>query len=323
MVNGNVQPIEISSRWLLAVYGIIPVLVGVVCIDMLFFSKSLLPYMGFESMFLPLYLLLFELPHIIASLLGFADRDYRRHYYWHLYIGLPLLLGAMYLLFQYNQLWAIFLYFVATMYHVIKQQTGIALILGTPRSSTFQIWTYTAIVATGLTYALIVLADAVSTNILSLAQPVIYLLLFVSLGAGMWQWRQTKTASGSWYVLATTAMLLASFGMLLLGYLFFAFFVIRFVHDVTAFIFYSAHEHNRNFETFQNPLYALCRHIPVPIFVLVPVISIGGAYAIRTLTDGTALAWLVVIGLGFVHYYLESVMWKRDSPHREYIRITR
>jgi len=95
MVKPEAQPLQISWRWLLAVYLIVPVLLLVVIIDRIWFSESLLPYMGLSSLLLPLYLLLFELPHIIASLLGFADREYRQQYARPLYLGLPaVLLGV-------------------------------------------------------------------------------------------------------------------------------------------------------------------------------------------------------------------------------------
>ncbi len=321
MVKPEAQPLQISWRWLLAVYLIVPVLLLVVIIDRIWFSESLLPYMGLSSLLLPLYLLLFELPHIIASLLGFADREYRQQYARPLYLGLPAVLLGVYLLFRIDPVWAILAYLVATMYHVIKQQTGIAFIFGTPRGIVHQVWTYAAIVCTGTIYSAILLAEQFPIAVGPGLYGFIYAALALSLMAGMVQWYRTSRSVGAWYVIATTMMLASSFWMLYVGYLFFAFFAIRFVHDVTAFIFYTAHEHNRNHAVRSNPIYRIFAPIPLPIFVLVPLISIGLAYLIRSAATGSVALWMVVIALGFAHYYLESLMWKRDSLHRQHIRI--
>lgn len=62
-------PISLSPRRLLAVYLIVPVLLIIALIDIGYFGGALLPYMGIGSLLIPLYLLFFELPHIIASFL--------------------------------------------------------------------------------------------------------------------------------------------------------------------------------------------------------------------------------------------------------------
>jgi hypothetical protein len=132
-MENNLLPYKIDSRWLLRIYTIGLLLVVIVVADQVFFEKALLPYMGLTSLFLPLYLLFFELPHIIASFLGFADREYVQRYKSSLLVVLPLLLLFVGFLMYLNFMATVVLYLCATMYHVIKQQTGIALILGTKK----------------------------------------------------------------------------------------------------------------------------------------------------------------------------------------------
>jgi len=59
----------------------------------------------------------------------------------------------------------------------------------------------------------------------------------------------------------------------------------------------------------------------MPIYGLVVVISIVVAFLIRLTTAHTTYVFLVIITLGLIHYYLESIMWKRQSLHRQQINV--
>ena len=106
-------------------------------------------------------------------------------------------------------------------------------------------------------------------------------------------------------------------------YVFFAFFSLRFVHDVTAFTFYIVHDSNRNATSFQNSFYALFKKSRLPFLILVPVVSIGLALLLRIYVGDTITAIAIFATLGFIHYLVEGVIWKRHSIHREHISFVR
>lgn len=311
----------ISSNWLLAIHAIIPILLCVWWIDVTYFQKSLLPYMGITSTLLPLYLLIFELPHIIASLITFADPTYIKFYKKHILIGLPILLSLVGILFYLNPTLAFAVYLVATMYHVVRQQTGIASMLSRAKEVWFHIWSWSLIIASAILLILIALPNTFTwpqIKILSLA--VLFLIVIGLLVGGIYAWR-SKVTIGRWYVILTTLTVVCAYFFAINEYVFFAIFVVRFVHDVTAFTFYITHDTNRNFDSYKNIFYANFRKIKLPLFIVVPGASILIALLLRLGFKGTTLTFATVIFLGFTHYYVETIMWRRDSVHREQIRI--
>jgi hypothetical protein len=312
----------ISWRWLLALHLIIPVLLLVWFIDKTFFEYSLLPHMGMGALLLPLYLLVFELPHIIGSLLTFADAEYVRFYRGHLILGIPVLLGLVGGLLYFVPTLAFLFYILATMYHVLRQQTGIASILAKQKGFVFTVWTASMIVATSIMLALASVPATFSFLEVRLYSLVALLAVGVSTVAGVLFALKSKTLLGRYYILATTLLVGTSYFFALVSYFFFAVFVIRFVHDVTAFTFYVVHDQNRNASTVHNYFYALLAKIKIPLLIGVPLASIIIALVLRLGISGTTVATAITVLFGFAHYYVEAVMWKRDSLHRQQISFS-
>jgi hypothetical protein len=311
----------ISYNWLLAIYAIVPALIFVWWIDVTFFQKSLLPYMGVETLLLPAYLLVFELPHIIASLLTFADKDYLNFYHKHLIIGLPLIVIITGILFYQNPILTFFIYICATIYHALRQQTGIASMLAKIKSKIFYIWNTTLILAAIVTWTLVSAPKYFSSLELRWYSDSVFFLILLSIVLGLIYAYKAKTIIGRRYIIATTLMMVSAYFFILVGYIFFAFFVIRFVHDLTAFTFYIVHDTNRNSLTIKNNFYVLFRRLKLPLVIVVPLVSISLALALRLGVSKVSFAMAVLILLGFIHYYVESIMWKRDSLHRQQIKF--
>jgi len=318
----NLLPYKIDSRWLLRIYAIGLVLTAVVVADQVFFEKALLPYMGLTSLFLPLYLLFFEMPHIIASFLGFADREYIQRYKFSLSVVLPLLLLGVGFLMYLNFMAAVLLYLCATMYHVIKQQTGIALILGARKNTGHQVWSFLALWITTILYVILILPELLSFSVANVVNYVVLGSVAVFLLVGTWIVHRTPKMVAKKYIALTTLMVLMSYVFILFGYIFLAFFLIRFVHDVTAFYFYIVHEMNRNSQSIKNVLYRHLPLLPISLIILVPGLAIVIGLTTRSVLVDQQVLFGVIIILGFAHYYLESIMWKRSTPHREHIAVT-
>ncbi len=310
---------SITPKWLLLIHSIVLVLIAIFLIDVSFFYSSLLPYMGMDTLLLPVYLLIFELPHIIASLLTFADKSYVKFYKNHLLFGLLPVLFIVSLLFYLNPVLTFLIYIIATMYHVIRQQTGIASILTKVKGIWFHLWTSSLIVATSTTLTLLAmpyLFNKVEVRQLSLVA--LFSVVFSLLTAAVYAW-QAKTKIGRLFILATSVLLIVSYFFTLVGYIFFAFFLYRFVHDITAFTFYVVHDHNRNVASVKNSFYGLFKKIRLPFLLAVPLSSILIALLIRIGISETSIALAAIVLLGFAHYYVEAIMWRRDSPHRQQI----
>jgi hypothetical protein len=246
MENNPTPPlVSISKKYLLAVYAILPILFLVFLGDQFIFDSALLPYMGLTSMVLPLYLLFFELPHIIASFFGFADKEYISHYKKHLLFYLPLILVATGILLYVNFALGITLYLVGTVWHGLKQQTGIALILGARPGWLHSLWTLIPVVITSLAYVYYIVPEVVPKVVVPLISPIIFfgvfLLIIITL-VKMWQ----SVPKVRLYVLCVSSLFFFSYFFILTSYIFLAFLAVRFVHDLSAFAFYTTHDQNRN-----------------------------------------------------------------------------
>jgi hypothetical protein len=268
-----------------------------------------------------LYILIFELPHIIASLIGFVDRGYFAAYKKYLVFGVPIMLATFYALYTANFTLAVGVYLAATMYHVIKQQTGIGHFFNLPKNFLHSGWTWSLIIGTAMMYIAFGLVEQLGYQAVYVMQYGAYVVLGGGwLFALLLAWH-TKCRRAIVYLAAIMLMFSLSAYILWLGYLFFAFLTVRIVHDITAFIFYIVHDMNRNYTTAYNLLYQWGPYRPWSLLVIVPLVAMFLDAVIRfTITD-SMIVYLIVMTLGFSHYYLESLIWKRGAPHRAYVRV--
>ena len=302
------------------VYWIVPVLLGVVLYDMFYLNSQLLPYMGIEALFLPVFILLFNLPHIIASFFSFFDREYVSHYKKYLFGYLPLLLIGTGILLYVDYRLGIAFYLLNDIWHGIKQKVGIALILGAKPGWLHREWTLSAFFISSIAYVYIIFPDAYPPAIVPYISPVLFggvVLFFISMIVMIWKSAPTVR----WYIFSVSALLLCSYFFILAGYIFFSILAFRFVHDVSAFAFYVTHDHNRKQNGQKNWLYRFFTIVPAPVLILTPLLGFLFAYLVNTATDGLAIGYSIVVLIGMTHFYLESVMWKRGSPHRQYVKV--
>ncbi len=310
----------IPRKLLLSVYLIIPVLLGIVLADMFLFDHFLQPYVGIDALFFPLFLLLFNLPHIIASFFSFVDTEYVRYYRRHLFVYLPMLLVGTALLLWYDYLWGLVFFLINDMWHGVRQQVGISLILGSKPGHIHRLWTLAPFVMGSIAYVYMLRPDAFPDDLLPYLSPVLFIgaiLTLLTMAAKLW----TSPSSVRWYIFAVSMMFIVNYFFILTDYIFFTILAFRFVHDITAFAFYITHDHNRAKSGHRNYLYQLISRIPKHVIVLTPVLGISLAYLITTSANQLAVGYSIVILICMSHFYLESVMWKRGSPHREFVKV--
>lgn len=311
----------IPKKLFLYVYLILPILLLVVLADMFYFDSWLRPYMGIEAILLPLFIFIFNLPHIIASLLSFFDGEYVTYYKRHLFFYLPTLLIATALLLFVNYELGIAFFLISDVWHGIKQKTGIALLLGARPGWLHHLWTFLPFFTTAVVYIYFIIPSVFPEVLEPLISPVILagiVALFLVMILKMWQ----SVPEVRLYIFLVSLLFFVSYFFVLSGYIFLGILAFRFVHDVSAFAFYINHDHNRNKDGQKNVVYRLLSKVPLPTLILTPVLAFLFAYITRTATNGVAIGYTIVILVCMCHYYLESVMWKRGSLHRQQIKVS-
>lgn len=319
-IEASKQLLGISRRVLLAAYLVLPILLSIVFIDMFVLDYRLLPYLGVEALFSPFYVILFLLPHIIASFFSFLDREYVSYYKRHLFIYLPLLLTGTALLLYYDFVWGLIFFLVNDMWHGVRQQVGVGLILGARPGMMHRLWTFVSFFVGSLAYVYMVRPTAFADGLVPYISPALFTgiaLLIVIMLVQLYR----SPAQVRWYIFFVSILFVCCYFFILSDYIFFSILAFRAVHDITAFAFYITHDYNRAKGGYRNYLYSRITSVPRHIIFLTPVLGVALAYVIRMVTDQMMIGFSIVILICMSHFYLESVMWKRGSPHRQFVKI--
>ncbi len=310
----------ISTKYLLAVYLIVPAILLFVLVDIFLLDNSFQPYFGVETLFHPVFLFFFLLPHIAASWFSFFDTEYISHYRKHMLIYLPLLLLATGILLYFDVRYGLLFFFLNDVWHGVRQKVGIGLILGAKPGLLNTLWTVFPFVSASLVYVFLVLPEVIPVLIFDQINEIL-------LGSSVALFCVTvllfRRYSGMlrWYVVGVSGLFIVSYFFVLANYAFFAFLVFRFVHDASAFAFYITHDHNRNRGEYKNWFYKFFSFVPLPVFILTPVLGFLFAYLVRSLSNGIVIGQAIVILFCMSHFYLESVMWKHGTPHRKQVAV--
>ncbi|MFT7644566.1 MAG: hypothetical protein ACI9BF_000215 [Candidatus Paceibacteria bacterium] len=316
----NITIMTIPKSLLLCVFLILPILLCIALADKFYFNSALLPYVGLSALYLPVFILVFVLPHIIASFFSFFDHEYVHYYRRHLFLYLPVLLIATAALLYTNYILGVIFFLLYDFWHGVKQNVGISLILGARPGWLHRAWTLIPFLAGGVAVVYIVRPSAYPAEFIPYISPVLFfgaILMVLSTAAMMWK----ASTAARWHILGVSMLFLFGYYFILAGYIFFAILAFRFTHDVSAFAFYVTHDNNRKKGGKTNWFYRLFGSMPVPTLILTPLLALALAYVVRTATDGLAIGYSIVILIAISHFYLEGVMWKRDSPHRQYVKV--
>lgn len=312
------EVISISKRLLLLPYLPSFIFLVIALSDVLFFEKHLLSYLPTTSKDLFLYYILFEFPHIIASFFMFCEKEYRAVYKDILYKKLIaiFILGILLLLVSQSTFYVIMIGY--TLYHVVKQQFGIAKFYGPAESSLLTIL-LTLFVGVG-SLAFISTALPVEANIIHAAATLGMLGVFAFFIFGK---EEKKNVYLTFFMLSFgSSALLFGLGYTLLGLL-----SMRIVHDITAFIFYGVHNHNRKKDG-NNPLFSLplLRLLSPLVLTILFAFIFNLFYMViaRSVVD-IPTASFILIGFYYMtsimHYFIEGRIWKKGSLARNYIQV--
>lgn len=364
----NQRTFEVSNILLFSLYSIIPVTVFIALYDYFFLSSLLLEnYLPSNPATLMWWAIIFNFPHIVSSIITIVDDEYLHFYKKRFTKALGIIVVAVFTVnvilpmvfppFIASTVFFIFFVFFAayTMYHVLSQQFGIGMMMMKVRpNKVYEWWRYLATFATTAMYGMVFAKDMLlSVDIagVSLFQYVlVFAGIFVALAVsvGFYFSLSSQRQLGSFYVYANLLMLIVTYIFMVSGYDLFVLMIPRFVHDLTAFIIYSTHDHNRNLEVKHNYIYRFLSFIPLPPLLLCPLLAIAAASFIEcgtffadiflgfdtslssecvmkqgvepSFSNGLPMSMQIGMQVMFVcglfHYYIEGFVWKREAIHR-------
>lgn len=331
--------LSVSFRFLLGLYAIVPLCVLVSWADQWLFGHALRELLPSSPSHFLLFQVLFGTPHIIASnLLLFGHADYLNAYKGKI-LGMTLFIilffGVGSLFIPYKVLYIISACW--TVYHVLKQQHGIAKAVCRLSPWAFYLQLWLSISAGIFIYMGIFLKNSLSPEqaewVLQLAGGLTALLLvstaycqkFVPSRFGLaFLWANTLLVVASWYVYSEQ-------------YYFLAILMPRLVHDITAYSFYVTHDVNRHGRHAETGLFRLAARAHVPAALVLPLLSFGLTFLLQAYGDdwvnlllqtlfSTQIYKAVTLGLigylALMHYYTEAFVWSAGSPLRRYIRFS-
>ncbi len=317
--------LHINPNVLLSIYLVMPLSLIFIGVDKIILKGYIKDSLPLDPRVFVWFVLLFMVPHILASFFGFAEKEYYNFYKNKLLRGaqiavalglfIPALAGATVL--------PIIIFATYTMIHVFMQQSGISKSLMRNVTSSHRYWQYIGIViATVLYIYLLVPSSGVrdlvnnysAIKILILIAVLLYTMLALRIV------RHSRTKIGKIYFLGSHMIPIIGIFYVATGYPILALIVARVIHDLTAYTFYITHDSNRYKSIQTNIIYRFTSTFRLPIFLASPILSIGLAFIIVKLNSTAVLSVLTCVF--FLHYYIESFIWKKDSIHRMQISYT-
>jgi hypothetical protein len=310
------EPAVVRFDRLLSIYLVVPVAFALVLCDLFVFGGRLRRALPHHPDQIAFFTIFFNLPHIVASHLIFADRQYLVHYRRQLLgfsLGLAVVTPILYVLAQPVLVVAALLY---TYFHVLSQQIGLTGAQLRTADRSFVAWKWTMILVGVGGYVCSIEPNVPGQKVRAWFALGALVLIVPSFFLAARLHRLAKSEGPRRYLWANQAMICGMLVFALIGYPFFAVLMARVVHDLTAFYVYGVHDHNRHAAGIRgNLLYRVSGALGIPTFVLGPVVAIGIAFVVMRLLPTMASLWTVYV-LSAFHYYLEGVVWKRGTPHR-------
>jgi hypothetical protein len=330
----------VSFRFLLSLYAIVPVCLLLQIADQYVFNaafREMLP--NSPTQFL-LFQVLFGTPHIIASnLLLVSHREYLlafkgRIIAMSLFIILFFGVGSLYI--PYRTLYIMTACW--TVYHVLKQQHGIAKAVCRLPNWAFYLQLWLSVGAGIFTYIGIFLNLSLTPEQAQWVQTAATILVVFLLLSTLVCQKRAPSGVGRWFLWANTLLVLVSWYLYAEAYYFLAILMPRLVHDITAYSFYVSHDVNRQSAAPMAGVYRWASACRLPVALVLPVLSFLLTYLLQVHGDNLinfitqtlfGVQFYKVVTLGFLgylalmHYYTEAFVWSAGSPLRRYIAFAK
>lgn len=309
------RKISVKPTSLILVYSILPVALVLIVFDHFILDEAFRTGAPTDPNEFIWFTILFTMPHILASFFGFFDTEYRKFYGKKMLQGAQLSFLAIALLPIISVDLAFYVFAIFTMTHVLFQQSGIAKSLMKSSSKYHTVWQWTGVIISSIFYFDIYSDFSMNSSLFVVIILVLTVILFT---AALMAVKKSKTKIGKAYFWSTHTMIAVSGLCFLAGYPILVIAIPRVVHDVTAYMYYTAHDHNRFLDTQSNKIYSLTKRFGLPVIVVSPLLSLflAGLFQINPI-EGATIPLVSFIVL--MHYHTESYIWKKTSLHRKYI----
>lgn len=306
---------KIKYKHILFPYSVIIITLILTFLDQIFFNSSIKNYLPTMPEDLLIYALFMGYPHIFASFFSLFDKEYYKEYKNKLNYGIPLVLiftiSMMFLKYEYTMLILI----IITSYHIVRQYIGINKILFKTKIKYVEFWTWLNIILVSIYYILSGYEANFKFSFNLSTIGLFFVILFILFG--IYYLIKIKNIKAKILFLLNIVALLVSVYFFYTGYIFFAILIPRFIHDVTAFIFYINHDSNRKKLSNSNILYKYVKNNIFYISFFLILISVILNY-IFTFIEYVLIFLLFI---NYLHYYIESFIWKNNTIHRKTLEL--
>ncbi|MDD5460797.1 MAG: hypothetical protein PHG00_04060 [Methylococcales bacterium] len=332
--------LAVSFRLLLGLYAIIPLCLILQLIDDWFWQGFLRNNLPSSPSHFILFQILFGTPHIVASaLLLTSNTEYLKFYQRNLLgmtAAIVIFFGAGSLFIPYQ----VFYVLVAawTVYHVLKQQHGVARGICPLPSWAFYLLLWLSVAAGLFIYIGIFLKNSLNAQQVELIRHIAAGLCTALVFSAIYCQRYITATFGKLFFWSNILLVLSSFYFYVQQYYFLAILAPRLVHDATAYVFYVTHDYNRHCRHPQNFIYRYASRCHMHVFIVLPVCSFMLAFVLQAYGDGIVNAITefffgvqirkaITVGLlgylALMHYYTEAFTWKQGSPYRRFIAFVK
>lgn len=331
--------LSVSFRFLLSLYGIVPLCLLTLWLDQFGFDHALRDMLPSSPSHFLLFQLLFGTPHIVASNLLLVSHTEYLQTYKNKLIGMTLFIivffGVGSLFIPYRVLYVITACW--TVYHVLKQQHGVAKAVCRLPNWGFYLQLWLSVSAGIFIYIGIFLQNSLAPDQAELVLQVAGILTMMLLVSTVFCQRYVPSRFGQYFLWANTLLVASSWYVYSEHYSFLAILMPRLVHDITAYSFYVSHDVNRHGQSPQNALFKLAHACRLPAGLVLPLSSFLLTYLMQAYGDdlvnlimhtlfATTIYKAVTLGLigylALMHYYSEAFVWAAGSPLRRYIRFS-
>ncbi len=332
-----VNPLKVSFGFLLSLYAVIPLCLLMQLLDRYGFDYALRDSLPSSPGHFLLFQLLFGTPHIIASnLLIVSHKDYLSVFKTKLLLMtafIALFFGVGSVFIPYRALYILTACW--TVYHVLKQQHGIAKAVCKLPPIAFNLQVALSVSAGIFVYLGIFLKNSLTPEQAQLVWILAVVLSAVLTISSAFCQRYIDNRQGRYFLWANTLLVVISCYLYGQQYYFLAILMPRLVHDITAYSFYVTHDYNRHGQTAdRHILYRNAKAIGVPIVVVLPLLSLLLTYLLQAYGDQAInlitqtlfakdVYKAVTLGLfgylALMHYYTEAFVWSAGSPLRQFI----
>jgi hypothetical protein len=339
-VASDERKLAVSFRLLLGLYAIIPLCLALQMVDGWFWHGFLRENLPTRPTHFLLFQILFGTPHILASTIVLVSNAEYLKFYQHnilwMTAAIAIVFGVGSLFIPYR----VFYVLVAawTVYHVLKQQHGVARGVCRLPSWAFYHLLWLSVAAGLFVYIGIFLKNSLDAQQTEWIKQIAGLLCAGLFLSATYCQRYVTTSFGKWFFWSNIFLVLSSFYLYVQQYYFLAILVPRLVHDATAYVFYVTHDYNRHHNHPQNFIYRYAAHCNVHIFIVLPVCSFALTFVLQAYGDnivsaitvlffGVEIHKAITLGLlgylALMHYYTEAFTWKQDSPYRRFITFSK